>query len=184
MKRILFLLAAAAVYPTAVSAQSNDAEIQRAVRAAPARMQAEATVLDLRSDGTIAVLREGSNGLICWDNAGRPGVTRAFDVQCTTEANRARLAQNHAFQSAGGTDEEIQARFAEAEANGTRALSEFGSIYYHMMGDSPEAAGPHTTVAVPGATGQSLGLPERGGPAMLWLMQAGTSSAHLMVSGI
>ncbi|MEX2581632.1 MAG: hypothetical protein WD766_00025 [Gemmatimonadota bacterium] len=184
MKRILLVLAAAALYPSIASAQSAEAEIQRALLAAPARMRAEATVIDLRPDGTTAILRQGSNGLMCWDNAGRPGVSSPIDVQCSTEGNRARLEQNHAFQAAGGTDEAIQARFAQAEADGTRVQSEFGSIYYHLRGDSPEGLSPHTTVAVPGATGESLGLPERGGAAMLWLMQAGTTSAHLMVSGM
>lgn len=184
MKRGFFLIAAAFIFPAAAAAQSADAVIERAVLAAPERMRADATVLDLRADGTIAVLREGSNGLICWDNAGRPGITNPIDVQCTTAANRDRLAQNHAIISAGENQEEIDARFAEAERNGTRALSEFGSIYYHVMGASPDALRTHTTVAVPNATAESLGLPAQPGPARLWLMDAGTSSAHLMVSGM
>jgi len=184
MKRILLVLAAAAVYPTVLNGQAPADEIERAVLAAPARQRADATVLDLRPDGTVTVLRQGSNGLICWDNTGRPGVELPIDSQCTTEGNRARLEQNHAFQAAGGSEDEIAARFAEAEANGTRAKSVFGSIYYHVSGDSPDNLRTHTTVAVPDATGASLGLPERGGPAMLWLMEAGTSSAHLMVSGM
>lgn len=184
MKRLLFfVLTGAAVLPGGLAAQSANAEIERAVLAAPARQRAEATVVSLRPDGTLATLRQGSNGMMCWDNTVKTGAT-TIDSQCTTEANRERLAQNHQIQSAGGTDEEIDARFAAAEANGTRKLSQFGSIYYHVTGDSPTALRTHTTVAVPNATGQALGLPERGGPAMLWLMEAGTSSAHLMVSGM
>lgn len=174
MKKILFLLAAAAVTPTFAAAQSSDAEIQRA----------EATVVSLRPDGATVVLRQGTSGIMCWDNTVRAGNDGVIDSQCTTEANRARLEQNHAFQSAGGSEEEVNARFAAAEANGSRASSEFGSIYYHVTGDSPETIRSHTTVAVPFATAESMGLPEQGGPARLWLMQAGTSSAHLMVSGI
>jgi hypothetical protein len=184
MKRILLVLAAAAVYPTVLNAQAPADEIERAVLAAPARQRADATVLDLRSDGSVAVLRQGSNGLMCWDNTGRPGIEAPIDSQCSTEANRARLEQNHAFQASGGSEEEIEARFAAAEADGTRAESAFGSIYYHVTGDSPTALRTHTTVAVPGATGESIGLPERGGAAMLWLMEPGTTSAHLMVSGM
>ena len=184
MKRILFLGLAAALLPAAASAQSSEAAIEKAVLAAPARMQADATVIRLVPDGTIEVLRQGSNGLICWDNEGRPGYERPVDVQCTVEANRARLEQNHAFQSAGGGPEEIQARFDRAEADGTRAVSQFGSIYYRVRGNSLDSLTTHTNVAVPFATGESLGLPERGGPGMLWLMNAGTSGAHLMVSGM
>jgi hypothetical protein len=183
MKRIALLLMVFAALPTLVEAQAS-ASIERAVLAAPARSRADATVLDLRPDGTIAVLRQGTNGYICYDNVGKPGVTTAIDSQCTTEANRARLEQNHAFNSAGGTEAEIKARFDRAEADGTRKLSQFGSIYYHVTGDSPQSLRSHTTVAVPNATAATLGLPDRAGPAMLWLMEAGTSSAHLMVSGM
>jgi hypothetical protein len=179
------ILLAAAPLPVEALAQSADAEIQRAVLAAPARQRADATVLSLRPDGSIAVLRQGSNGLICWDNTVRAGYDNPIDSQCTTEANRERLAQNHTFQTAGGTADDIKARFDQAEANGTRAVSQFGSIYYHVTGDTPDALRTHTTVAVPFATGESLGgLPTRGGPALLWLMEAGLSSAHLMVSGM
>jgi len=184
MLPILFLLAAATFLPSPVLAQAANAEIDRAVLAAPARLQADATVLQLRPDGSTTILRPGTNGIICWDNVGRPGINTAIDSQCTTEANRARLEQNHAFRSAGGTEEQIKARFDQAEGNGTRALSQFGSIYYHVTGESPAALRSHTTVAVPNATGAAMGLPERGGPALLWLMEAGTSSAHLMVSGM
>jgi len=38
-------------------------------------------------------------------------------------------------------------------------------------------------VAVPGATGASLGLPENGKEGVLWGMDAGTSTAHLMIPG-
>lgn len=184
MKRIVLLGFAVALSPAAVSAQSPEALIERAVLAAPARLRAEATVLQLNKDGTITVVRQGSNGLMCWDNAGRPGYNSPVDSECSTEANRTRLAENHAIQHSGGTPEEIQARFDALEANKTRAVSQYGSIYYRVRGNTVDEVMPHTTVAVPFATAESTGLPERGGPAALWLMQGGTSYAHFMVSGI
>ncbi len=39
------------------------------------------------------------------------------------------------------------------------------------------------TIAVPGATGASLGLPEKGGGGRVWVMNAGTTTAHLMIPG-
>jgi hypothetical protein len=39
------------------------------------------------------------------------------------------------------------------------------------------------TVAVPGATAQSLGIPDNGKLGGVWIMDAGTSAAHLMVLG-
>jgi len=182
MKRLLLLPFTAVLLPSALFAQSDDAAVERMVLAAPAALRAEATILELRPDGSTTVFREGSNGLICWDNEGRPGQMAALDVQCTAEANRPRLEQNHAFESAGGTVADIRARFQQAEAEGTRALSVWGSIYYHVFGDSAEDYRSHTVVAVPYAT-RDLGFPIARGPAMLWLMEAGTSGAHLMVSG-
>jgi hypothetical protein len=184
MRRVLLLLYTTVLLPSAARAQSTDADIQRALLAAPAAMRAAATVLELRPDGTTAVLRPGTNGLICWDNGGRPGFIDPVDVECTAEANRVRLEQNHVFQSAGGTEAEIQARFDKAEADGNRVTSVFGTIYYRVIGSSLDDYRTHTAVAVPYATGESIGLPTARGPALLWLMEAGTSSAHLMVSGM
>jgi len=39
------------------------------------------------------------------------------------------------------------------------------------------------TVAVPGATMASLGLPENGRGGGVWIMNAGTTTAHLMIPG-
>ncbi len=72
MKRLLFLPFAAVLLPSALCAQSADAAIERTLLAAPESLRAEATILELRPDGSTAVLRGGSNGLICWDNEGRP----------------------------------------------------------------------------------------------------------------
>ena len=182
MNRLLFLPFSGVLLPAALCAQSADADIERTLLAAPSALRAEATILELRPDGSTAVLRGGSNGLICWDNDGRPGQMAPFDVQCTAEENRPRLEQNHAIESAGGTVAEILNRFERAEEDGTRALSVWGSIYYHVYGESAEDYRNHTVVAVPYAT-RELGFPIVRAPATLWLMEAGSSGAHLMVSG-
>ena len=72
MRRLLFLPFTAVLLPSALCAQSADADIERTLVAAPGSLRAEATILELRPDGSTAVLRGGSNGLICWDNEGRP----------------------------------------------------------------------------------------------------------------
>ena len=41
----------------------------------------------------------------------------------------------------------------------------------------------HTTIAVPGATAQSMGLPDNNKQGGVWIMNAGTSTAHLMIPG-
>lgn len=179
------ILAIMVFWPLGLRAQSTDeGSFEHAVLAAPVTMRDEATVLELNPDGTTTVIREGTNGLTCWDNEGRPGALGPVDVQCTNEGNRARLEQNHAFESAGGTVREIQDRFRTAEADGTRVLPVFGSIYYRAYGDSLEDLRTHTTVAVPFATQESLGFQIARGPGTIWIMEAGTSSAHLMITGM
>ena len=59
----------------------------------------------------------------------------------------------------------------------------FGGIWYRLQGADQATARTHTTIAVPGATGASLGLPENGKEGVLWVMDAGTSTAHLMIPG-
>ncbi len=46
-----------------------------------------------------------------------------------------------------------------------------------------EHARPHLTVAVPGATAESLGLPDKATQSGIWIMNAGTTTAHLMIPG-
>jgi hypothetical protein len=41
----------------------------------------------------------------------------------------------------------------------------------------------HITIAVPGATTQTTGLPENNKQGTVWIMSAGTSAAHLMTPG-
>ena len=76
-----------------------------------------------------------------------------------------------------------QAAFDAAEANGTRVKPEFGSVWIHLRGPDREHARTHTTIAVPGATTQSLGLPDNPKMGGVWIMNAGTSTAHLMTPG-
>ena len=70
-----------------------------------------------------------------------------------------------------------------AEKDGTRVKPEYGSVWYHMLGNDREHARPHMTIAVPGATTQSTGLPENNKQGGVWIMNAGTSTAHIMTPG-
>ncbi len=84
---------------------------------------------------------------------------------------------------AAGDKAKTKALLDAAEKDGTRAKPEYGSIWWHAMGD-PAAPCKHMIVAVPGATSASLGgLPDNGKQGGLWLMDAGTSTAHLMIPG-
>jgi hypothetical protein len=70
-----------------------------------------------------------------------------------------------------------------AEKDGSRVKPEFGSMFITMSGPDRTQARIHTTIAVPGATAQSLGLPDNPKQGGAWLMNAGTTTAHIMVPG-
>jgi hypothetical protein len=60
---------------------------------------------------------------------------------------------------------------------------EYGSALYIMNGPDQAGARIHVTIAVPGATKQSTGLPDDNKQGGAWLMSAGTSTAHIMTPG-
>ena len=72
---------------------------------------------------------------------------------------------------------------AAAEENGTRVMPEYGSVWIHMDGRDQVSARIHTTIAVPGATTESTGLPDNRSAGGAYIMAAGTSSAHIMIPG-
>lgn len=183
MKRLVLTLCALSLAVALPAAQSAEQEMERALMAAPPALRANAMVIKLDSGGDYTVLREGSNDLVCWDRSDEPG--RSFSVQCTSVANLARIQQNRAYNMSGKTPEEIRAMRNEAEENGTREVSVFGSVYYTLNGADAESASMHITIAVPFANGESTGLPEEGSytRAGSWVMEVGTSSAHIMIPG-
>jgi hypothetical protein len=172
----------AAPPPPALEAGASQADVDKAVLAAPANMRDQATVIKWKpADWSYDTLRKGTNRLVCFDKSGLPGQL-PYSIECTSIANMDRVVQNMKFESE--TDRtKRQAALDAAEKDGTRAKPEFGSVFYHLMGKDQATARPHSTVAVPGATTQSLGLPDNNKMGGVWIMNAGTSTAHLMIPG-
>lgn len=184
MKRCLpFVFAALLAAPALPAAQSSDEDlIARATLAAPPRVRSAAGVVRWDANHNRIVVKESENGLVCWDRSDVPG-TPDFAVQCSAEANLPRFEQNRAFAFQAADADERRALMAAAEAGGARVLAEFGTVWYSLSGADRENANPHMTIAVPNATAESVGLPAERRTDKVWLMQAGTSSAHLMVPG-
>jgi hypothetical protein len=182
MKPIVIALLAAAA--SCAWAQSESAEVEKALMAAPDNMKKDATVVMWKSDFTYETLKKGTNRMVCYDLSGKPGPMQrmAFMVECTSIANLDREAQDLKF-NAIPDKAARDAAFEKAEKDGTRVKPEFGSLWIHLMGADAEHTRKHITVAVPGATTQSLGLPESGKEGDLWIMNAGTTTAHLMIPG-
>ena len=167
--------------PPPLEPGASQADVDTAVLAAPANLRDQATVVKFKPDFTYTTLRKGTNRLVCYDRSGFP-LQQPFSIECTSIANLDRVAQNLKFEAAGERAK-TQAMVEAAEKDGTRVKPEFGSVWYHMAGPDKEHARPHITVAVPGATAQSLGLPDNNRQGGVWIMNAGTSTAHLMIPG-
>src|SRR5262249_19030324 len=101
---------------------------------------------------------------------------------CTSLGNLDRVAQNLKGEALGDR-QKTQAWFDEQEKNGTRVKPEFGSVWYHLMGADKEHARTHFTVAVPGATTASTGLPDNGRGGWVWMMNAGATTGLLVTPG-
>ena len=167
--------------PPALEPGASQADVDKALFAAPANMKDQATVVKWKPDFTYDTLRKGTNRLVCYDRSGFPQ-QQPFSIECTSLANLDRAAQNLKFEAAGDKAK-TQAMLDAAEKDGTRAKPEFGSVWYHQQGPDKDRARPHMTIAVPGATTQSLGLPDNNRQGGVWIMNAGTTTAHLMTPG-
>src|ERR1700687_840527 len=181
MKRIVMFVLGLMLVSTSALAQAPDAAVEKALLAAPANLREGAAVIKWKPDFTYDTLKKGTNRLVCYDRTGVPE-QQAFSVECTSIANLDRVAQNLKFE-AGGDKIKTQAMLDAAEKDGTRVKPEYGSVWYHVMGADQEHARVHLTIALAGATPASTGLPDNNKQGTVWIMSAGTSTAHLMTPG-
>jgi len=181
MKRTALFVLGVVVVSTSAVAQAPDAAVQTALLAAPANLRETATVIKWKSDFTYDTLKKGTGRLVCYDRSGFPE-QQPVSIECTSVANLDRVAQNLKFE-AGGDKVKTQALLDAAEKDGTRVKPEYGSVWYHFLGADRDHARAHVTIAVPGATTQSTGLPDNNKQGTVWIMNAGTTTAHLMTPG-
>ena len=134
-----------------------------------------------KSDFTYDTLRKGTNRLVCYERPVQPG-QQPFSVECTSIANLERVAQSLKTETIADPKER-QAAFEAMEKAGKWTKPEFGSVFYNLSGASQEQARSHVTISVPGATTQTLGLPEDASKGGVWIMNAGSSAAHIMTPG-
>ena len=168
--------------PAPLEPGASQADVDKALLPLPEGLRNQTTVIKWKADFTYDTLRKGTNGLVCYDRSGMPQ-QQPFAVQCTSAGNLPREAQNLKAESTGDRAKS-EAMLEEMEQNGTRAKPEFGSIWYHLSGADRDHLSAHeVTIAVPGATQASLGLPEQRRENGAWIMNAGTSTAHIMIPG-
>ncbi len=180
MKRMIPMVLSILAVSAGAFAQ-DQAAIDKALLAAPPQMKDGATVIKWKADFTYDTLKKGTNRLVCYDKSGQPAA-QPFMVECTSIGNLDRAAQNMKFEAIPDKAAS-KAAFDAAEKDGTRVKPEFGSVWYHVMGADADHTRKHMTIAVPGATAQSLGLPDSNKQGGVWIMNAGTTTAHLMTPG-
>jgi hypothetical protein len=188
MKRVVLVVVGALVIwggGLAVSGSGSEQAaadaIERALAAAPPAARDGAMVIKWKPDQTYDTLRPGTNNIVCYDQSGEPS-EQPYSIQCTNVGNLKRVAQNKKFELQ--TDPKArQAALAAAEKDGSRVRPEFGSIFYTLAGKDQASARMHTTIAVPGATTATTGIPDNNKQGGAWIMNAGTSTAHIMVPG-
>lgn len=168
--------------PPPLEPGASQADVEKALVAAPGSQKDQATVIKWKSDHTYETLRKGTNRLVCYDRSGFP-LQQPFSVQCTSIANLDRVAQNLKAEATGDR-KKSEEMLGAMEKEGTRVKPEYGSMWHSVAGpDRERAQRHHAMIAVPGATTQSTGLPENGRQGGAWIMNAGTSTAHIMLPG-
>lgn len=182
MKRIVLIGVGILALAGSGSAQAPAANLDAALAAAPANMRDGAMVIKWKADGSYDTLRPGTNRLVCYDQSGEPS-EQPFSSQCTSVGNLDRVKQNKQYEAKEADRAKREAALAELEKAGTRVKPEFGSVFYTVSGKDQATARRHVTIAVPGATTATLGLPDNGKSGGAWIMGAGTTGAHIMTPG-
>ena len=182
MRRLVLIGIGVLAMSGSALAQAPAGNFDAALAAAPANMREGAMVIKWKADGTYDTLRPGTNRLVCYDQSGEPS-EQPFSSQCTSVGNLERVKQNKQFEAKEADRTKREAALAELEKAGTRVKPEFGSVFYTVSGKDQASARRHVTIAVPGATAATLGLPDNGKQGGAWIMGAGTSGAHIMTPG-
>jgi hypothetical protein len=181
MRRIVLIAFGVMTIATVAAAQAPAEAIEKALLAAPRQARDAAMVIKWKPDFTYDTLRPGTNRIVCYDQSGLPS-EQPFSVQCTSVGNLERVAQNRKLEVE--TDRaKRQAAVDAAEKDGSRVKPEYGSVFYTLAGPDQAQARMHMTVAVPGATMASTGIPDNNKQGGVWIMNAGTSTANLIIPG-
>lgn len=182
MARVVLIGLGVLAFTTSAYMQAPAGNLEAALAAAPAQMKDGAMVIKWKADGSYDTLRPGTNRLVCYDQSGEPS-EQPFSSQCTSVGNLERVKQNKIYEAKIADRAAREAALAELEKSGQRVKPEFGSVFYTRSGKDASATRLHVTISVPGATAQSLGMPDNNKMGGAWIMGAGTTGAHIMTPG-
>lgn len=189
MKRIALTLLAATAVPSCLAARQAplpaETQIALAVQAAPEDRREDATVQGYLPNGDFAVLRAGTNDLVCM--APSPA-SEQLEVSCHSASLEPFFERGRELRAQGIDGiERVQARYREFEAGSLPIPT--GTTNYILTGSgfdptTSEIQDPYLrwVVYLPNATPESTGLSVRARANAPWLMFPGTPGAHIMIT--
>lgn len=182
------LLALSSVTPLSAQVPAAEIQVAGAVSAAPEIYRANATVLGYSNYHRPAVLRQGSNEMICL--ADDPAET-SWHVACYHKDLDPFMRRGRELDAEGRSRAEKDSiRLAEVNS-GALKMPEGPRMLYNLYApaDSVDAATGLANgsaflyiVYIPYATPESTGLTARPGGGLPWLMYPGKPWAHVMIS--
>jgi hypothetical protein len=170
------------VFPPAV-------QIAMASQVAPEADRDGVAVYGYDANGTLVLLREGTNNLVCLaDDPAKEGI----QISCYNKKLEPFMARGRALKAEGKSVLEIRETREQEVAAGTLQMPDAPSMLYILSGEEAQLnkeTGMLTdgylryVIYIPFATTESTGLPDKPhAPGMPWLMDPGTHRAHIMVS--
>lgn len=162
-------------------------QIAVAVSAAPADMQAGATVMGYRNYHRLVTLRSGNNDMVCLGDD--PSIA-SFHVACYHHDLEPFMAMGRELEAAGKTRQQIDSLRLAAVQSGAIKMPDGPRALYNLYAsadsiDSATGLAHHPfglqVVYIPYATEATTGIPTKPGGGLPWIMYAGKPWAHIMI---
>ena len=163
-------------------------QIKLALLAAPPEKRDSATVYGYDADSNLAVIRKGTNEMICLADDPRD---TGFSVACYTKELEPLMERGRDLRRQGMSGKQLFDERGKEVNEGTLKMPKTPATLYvysasekdvnHSTGDVKNGYLRYV-IYVPFATAASTGLPEKpSAPGMPWLMDPGTYHAHVMI---
>lgn len=164
-------------------------QIKLALLAAPPEKRDSATVYGYDANNNLAVIRKGTNEMICL--ADDP-TDSSFSVACYNKDLEPLMQSGRELRKQGMSGKQLFDERAKEVKEGTLKMPKSPAALYVYSADAKDVN--HSTgevkngylryvIYVPFATAASTGLPEKpSAPGMPWIMDPGTYHAHVMIN--
>ncbi|HSN08223.1 MAG TPA: hypothetical protein VLS85_04250 [Hanamia sp.] len=177
------------ILPFKADVPNADMQIKLAVLAAPPEKRDSATVYGYDANNNLAVIRKGTNEMICL--ADDPTDT-SFSVACYNKDLEPLMQSGRELRKQGMSGKQLFDERAKEVKEGKLQMPKSPAALYVYSADGKDVN--HSTgevkngylryvIYVPFATAASTGLPEKpSAPGMPWIMDPGTYHAHVMIN--